>query len=199
MSRSLQASYENGRLTGSRPGRRPHRPPSRSAPSPTWGSGLTRNSSSSPSSKWSTTTEREVFRGCTRGCRFCQAGMITRPSANGRRPRSAGWSVTASIAPATTKSPSLAVERRLLGHRRHGDVDHQRPGLLRPGVGQPPQPPGGCFHRRSGRRDQKVRRTGLTFAPKEAPGACARSSTSSSGKRISIRPWILPSPRVGSG
>ena len=21
----------------------------------------------------------EVFRGCTRGCRFCQAGMITRP------------------------------------------------------------------------------------------------------------------------
>ena len=21
----------------------------------------------------------EIFRGCTRGCRFCQAGMITRP------------------------------------------------------------------------------------------------------------------------
>ena len=30
----------------------------------------------------------EVFRGCTRGCRFCQAGMITRPGA--RAPGRAG-------------------------------------------------------------------------------------------------------------
>jgi radical SAM superfamily enzyme YgiQ (UPF0313 family) len=34
----------------------------------------------------------EIFRGCTRGCRFCQAGMITRPSGSGRSRRSARWS-----------------------------------------------------------------------------------------------------------
>ena len=34
----------------------------------------------------------EIFRGCTRGCRFCQAGMITRPVRNGRSRRSATWS-----------------------------------------------------------------------------------------------------------
>ncbi len=33
----------------------------------------------------------EVFRGCTRGCRFCQAGMITRPCANGLPPRYRTW------------------------------------------------------------------------------------------------------------
>jgi radical SAM superfamily enzyme YgiQ (UPF0313 family) len=41
----------------------------------------------------------EIFRGCTRGCRFCQAGMITRPV----RERPADQVV--------------AVQRRLLGHR----------------------------------------------------------------------------------
>ncbi len=47
----------------------------------------------------------EVFRGCTRGCRFCQAGMITRPVRE--RPAAqveTGWCATASTAPATTRS-----------------------------------------------------------------------------------------------
>jgi len=34
----------------------------------------------------------EIFRGCTRGCRFCQAGMITRPVVRGPSPASARWS-----------------------------------------------------------------------------------------------------------
>ncbi|MEZ5296014.1 MAG: hypothetical protein R2697_07015 [Ilumatobacteraceae bacterium] len=41
----------------------------------------------------------EVFRGCTRGCRFCQAGMITRPVRERPPSRSARWSTRASGAP----------------------------------------------------------------------------------------------------
>ena len=54
----------------------------------------------------------EVFRGCTRGCRFCQAGMITRPGAGapGRR-RSPRWCSRACAAPATTRSRSPASPR----------------------------------------------------------------------------------------
>ena len=47
----------------------------------------------------------EIFRGCTRGCRFCQAGMITAPCASGRsHPASARWSSRASRRPATRRS-----------------------------------------------------------------------------------------------
>ena len=46
----------------------------------------------------------EVFRGCTRGCRFCQAGMITAPCASGPRPRWSRWSGTGWTEPATTRS-----------------------------------------------------------------------------------------------
>ena len=34
----------------------------------------------------------EIFRGCTRGCRFCQAGMITRPVRERSITGSATWS-----------------------------------------------------------------------------------------------------------
>ena len=62
----------------------------------------------------------EIFRGCTRGCRFCQAGMITRPvrerSHPGHRRRwsrrawpqrvSRRWACSACPAPTTPRSPT---------------------------------------------------------------------------------------------
>ena len=77
----------------------------------------------------------EIFRGCTRGCRFCQAGMITRPvrersitgigemvAARPRRDRLRGG------------RPALAVQRRPLRDRR----DHQATGRpLRATSGSP--------------------------------------------------------------
>ena len=45
----------------------------------------------------------EVFRGCTRGCRFCQAGMITRPVRERPADQVGRWCATASTGPATTR------------------------------------------------------------------------------------------------
>ena len=61
----------------------------------------------------------EIFRGCTRGCRFCQAGMITRPVRE--RPME---QVRTMVRDGLRRTglrrgrAHLAVERRLLGHRR---------------------------------------------------------------------------------
>ena len=48
----------------------------------------------------------EIFRGCTRGCRFCQAGMITRPVRERPAEQVRRWCATACAAPATTRSAS---------------------------------------------------------------------------------------------
>ncbi len=45
----------------------------------------------------------EVFRGCTRGCRFCQAGMITRPVRERPAAQVDRWCATASTGRATTR------------------------------------------------------------------------------------------------
>ena len=66
----------------------------------------------------------EVFRGCTRGCRFCQAGMITRPVRE--RPIEQVRTMVARR-PAADRVRrgriDIAVDRRLLGHRARSIAD----------------------------------------------------------------------------
>ena len=73
----------------------------------------------------------EIFRGCTRGCRFCQAGMITRPVRE--RPEEQVRTMVAGRPPAhrlRRGRVDVAVERGLLGHRRARRRPRQRAGRL---------------------------------------------------------------------
>ena len=62
----------------------------------------------------------EIFRGCTRGCRFCQAGMITRPVRE-RSITTVGQMVHDGLefSGFSEVGPALAVQRRPLRDRRH--------------------------------------------------------------------------------
>ncbi|MEZ5341969.1 MAG: hypothetical protein R2706_11105 [Acidimicrobiales bacterium] len=135
---------------------------------PTWATGRTRKSSSSRSPKWCTTGSMSRCFGLHPGCRFCQAGMITRPvrerlaeqvramvrngsserattrsrSPHFRRPTSAtsrAWSTASSTTPSSTIEAPVSVALPSLR------VDAF-------GVGIAAQL-------------QRARRTGLTFAP----------------------------------
>ena len=109
----------------------------------------------------------EIFRGCTRGCRFCQAGMITRPVRE-RSITTVGQMVQggAGVLRLLRGRPALAVQRRPLRDRRH---------VLRPGravrghqrLAVAAVDPGGRVQRRRSPRScrRNGRRTGLTFAP----------------------------------
>src|SRR5579871_5377904 len=90
----------------------------------------------------------EIFRGCTRGCRFCQAGMITRPV----RERS----ITTGGQRVRRSRPALAVQRRPQRDQR----DRGRPRrLLRGHQRRPVAPvhPGGRVQRDPGRRAEPQR------------------------------------------
>ena len=96
----------------------------------------------------------EVFRGCTRGCRFCQAGHDHPPG-----PRATGRSGhvhgAAGTAPHGLRRgrPDQPLHRRLLGHRGRRHHRHGRLGGLRQRVGEPPEPARRRLHRRRGRPD----------------------------------------------
>ena len=107
---------------------------STSAPSPTSPSGRTRSSQLVPLIE--VVHDRlnvEIFRGCTRGCRFCQAGMITRPV----RERPADQ-VRTMVQDGLRRTglrrgrAHVALDRRLLGDRR----PRRRPGQRAAGLRQ---------------------------------------------------------------
>jgi radical SAM family uncharacterized protein len=108
----------------------------------------------------------EVFRGCTRGCRFCQAGMITRPVRE--RPasqvrelvhRGLEWSGHDEVALTSLSSADFSgiedTVRDIVDDPAHqGQVSVSLPSLRVD-----------AFTVGTAAEIQKVRRTGLTFAP----------------------------------
>ena len=114
----------------------------------------------------------EVFRGCTRGCRFCQAGMITRPVRE--RPaeqvkemvsRGLAWSghdeVTLTSLSTADFSGIEDTVREIIDDPVHeGRVSVSLPSLRVD-----------AFTVATAAQIQKVRRTGLTFAPEGQAGA----------------------------
>ena len=119
----------------------------------------------------------EIFRGCTRGCRFCQAGMITRPV----RERSiTGIGEMVERGPGGHRlrggRPALAVQRRPLRDRR----DRQGPGRplrgrRRSSLSLPSTRVDAFNIDLANEFSRNGRRSGLTFAPEggsraDAPG-----------------------------
>ena len=122
----------------------------------------------------------EIFRGCTRGCRFCQAGMITRPV----RERPAAQ-VRQMVSDGLRRTGYDEVSLTSLSSADYSGIDevvtrdHRRPGLQRPGFGQPAEPAGRRLHGRHRQPDPEgAPHRARPSRPRPAPGGCARSSTS---------------------
>jgi radical SAM family uncharacterized protein len=104
----------------------------------------------------------EVFRGCTRGCRFCQAGMITRPvrerpAAQVRHMITSGLERTGYDEVALTSLSTAdfsGIERVVADTAGEGNVSVSLPSLRVD-----------AFTVGIAAQIQKARRTGLTFAP----------------------------------
>ena len=91
----------------------------------------------------------EVFRGCTRGCRFCQAGMITRPVRE--RPEEQVRTMVRDGLRRTgydEVDAHLAVDGRLQRHRARRGRHGERPDRVRAGEREPPVAAGRRLHGR---------------------------------------------------
>ncbi|MGH9055022.1 MAG: radical SAM protein, partial [Acidimicrobiales bacterium] len=115
----------------------------------------------------------EIFRGCTRGCRFCQAGMITRPV----RERPAGQ-VRQMVADGLHRTGYDEVSLTSLSSADFSGITETVAGIVddpmcsgEPAPGQAPVSLSlpslrvDAFTVGIASQIQKVRRTGLTFAP----------------------------------
>lgn len=108
----------------------------------------------------------EIFRGCTRGCRFCQAGMITRPVRE--RPAS---QVSKMVSDGLERTGYDEVSLTSLSSADYSDIDDVVGGIINdPACGGQvsvslPSLRVDAFTVGIATEIQKVRRTGLTFAP----------------------------------
>jgi radical SAM family uncharacterized protein len=108
----------------------------------------------------------EIFRGCTRGCRFCQAGMITRPV----RERPAAQ-VREMVTAGLKRTGYDEVSLTSLSSADFSDIDKVVSGIINdPACGGQvsvslPSLRVDAFTVGIASEIQKVRRTGLTFAP----------------------------------
>jgi radical SAM superfamily enzyme YgiQ (UPF0313 family) len=108
----------------------------------------------------------EIFRGCTRGCRFCQAGMITRPV----RERPAAQ-VRRMVSDGLARTGYDEVSLTSLSSADYSGIDEVVGGIINDPMcsGQVsvslPSLRVDAFTVGVANQIQKVRRTGLTFAP----------------------------------
>jgi radical SAM family uncharacterized protein len=108
----------------------------------------------------------EVFRGCTRGCRFCQAGMITRPV----RERPAAQ-VAAMVREGLARTGYDEVALTSLSTADFSGIEEtvreamEAPGRLGPVAVSLPSLRVDAFTVGLAAQIQRTRRTGLTFAP----------------------------------
>lgn len=110
----------------------------------------------------------EIFRGCTRGCRFCQAGMVYRPPRERDEDLLFGWGRelvenTGCDELSLTSLNSADYTRILsLSDRLSGEMEARRVAVSLPSLRTD------TFSVQLASRLRRVKRTGLTFAPEAA-------------------------------